>query len=73
MTTSVPPSAPRRPALTPTGGYVHVVRWDRLDGHGARQRYYRRMHDAQKFADLLAGRGFNVAVYSSPVDWGPAS
>ena len=67
--TTVPLTAPRKPSLEPAGGSVHIVRWRRLDNHSCRHRIYRTLPHAECFADRLLERGFDVAIYTSPVAW----
>jgi hypothetical protein len=53
----------------PTGGSVFVVRWVRADGASYKQRFYRRLCDAEVFVGYLTARGIDSSIYSSPVRW----
>lgn len=71
------PSANPTPAgrphqnLRPRNGQLIVVRFanpTRARGD-AEHRYFRRGHDARRFARRLAAQGFPIAVFAARVEW----
>ncbi|MBB4935674.1 hypothetical protein F4561_006583 [Lipingzhangella halophila] len=54
--------------LKPPDGALYVVRWQ-SDKGDIKHRYFRRHHDAQRYADKLQSYGKTPGVYQSETAW----
>lgn len=56
--------------IPPTSRRVFAVRWRRQGSRpDVRMRYFSRRHDAEAYADKLAGYGKTVSIFVTVADW----